>query len=406
MTIESMVVIGAGLTGATAAQTLREKGFTGPVTLVGTEHHQPYLRPPLSKDYLQTADPAALPVLPADWYQANDVELLTDTAVSIDRHRAQVQLSSGRSLDYHRLLLATGCSPRPLPIPGAGLEGVHYLRSLEDSDRLHEALSGGGRRLVIVGSGWIGMEVAASASMLGNAVTVLGLKDVPLAAVLGPKLGMVFQDLHSSHGVRFHLPASATEIIGVDGAAAGVVSNDGQRLDADLVLLAIGVVPNIRLAQEAGLDTDNGILVDESLRTSDENIFAAGDVANAFHPVLLERMRSEHWANAIASGKTAAQAMLGLPARHDDVPYFYTDQFDLGMEYSGYARLTRGADVVTRGSVESREFIAFWVREQKVVAGMNVNVWDVQEGIQALIRSGRTVETSRLADPSINLDQV
>lgn len=406
MTTESMVIAGAGLTGATAAETLRSEGFDGPVVLVGEESHQPYLRPPLSKDYLETGDDAALAVLAENWYREHDVELVTDTVSSLDPGAAQVHLGSGRTLDYHRLLLATGCSPRKLPVPGAELNGVHYLRTREDSDRLRAALSGGGRRLAIVGSGWIGMEVAASASVLGNDVTVLGLEDVPLEIVLGAKLGTVFQNLHTSHGVNFKLPASAAGFRGDGGNVTGVMTNDDELLEADMVLIAIGVVPNTALAQQAGLPTANGILVNESLQTSDPKIYAAGDVANAFHPVLQDRLRSEHWANAIAGGKTAAKAMLGQSVQQDDIPYFYTDQFDLGMEYSGYGPLTVGADVVTRGSVESGEFIAFWLRHGKVVAGMNVNIWDVQDGIQELIRSARPVETTRLSNPDIPLDKV
>ncbi|GAB3524050.1 NAD(P)/FAD-dependent oxidoreductase [Arthrobacter monumenti] len=406
MTTESMVIAGGGLAGATAAETLRSEGFDGPVVLIGSENHQPYLRPPLSKEYLQTGDAAVLPVLAENWYKEHDVELVTDSVSSLDPAASQVQLESGRSLRYHRLLLATGCSPRKLPIPGAELDGVHYLRTVEDSDRLHAALAGGGRRLVVVGSGWIGMEVAASASMLGNEVTVLGLEDVPLSGVLGPKLGTAFQNLHISHGVRFKLPGSAVEISGDGGKVTHVVTNDGSRIDADVMLIAIGVVPNTGLAEQAGLATGNGILVNESLQTSDPNIYAAGDVANAFHPVLQDRLRSEHWANAITGGKTAAKAMLGQTVQQNDIPYFYTDQFDLGMEYSGYGPLTPGADIVTRGSVESGEFIAFWLRHGKVVAGMNVNVWDVQDGIQELIRSARPVETTRLADPDVPLDEV
>lgn len=406
MAIESMVIAGAGLAGATAAETLRAEGFSGPVMLIGAENHQPYLRPPLSKEYLQSTDAAALPVLAENWYAEHDVELVTDTVAAVEPASAQVQLESGRSVPYHRLLLATGCSPRKLPAPGAELDGVHYLRTVEDSDSLHAALAGGGRRLVVVGSGWIGLEVAAGASTLGNEVTVLGLEDVPLEIVLGAKLGTVFQNLHTSHGVRFKLPASASEIRGDGGNVTHVVTNDGSHLDADLVLIAIGVVPNTGLAQQAGLATGNGILVNASLQTSEPDIFAAGDVANAFHPVLQDRLRSEHWANAIAGGKTAAKSMLGQSVQQDDIPYFYTDQFDLGMEYSGYAPLAAGADIVTRGAPESGEFIAFWLRNGRVVAGMNVNVWDVQDGIQELIRSARPIETARLSDPDIPLDEV
>ena len=403
---DAMVIIGAGLTGATAAATLREEGFTGPVVLVGAEGQAPYLRPPLSKGFLagKESEESLLPY-PEKWYAENDVELLTsDEAVSVDPTARTVALSSGRSLSYGRLLLATGAAPRQLNVPGTDLEGVHYFRTKTDSQRLHLELAGGGRHLVLIGSGWIGMEVAATARELGNEVTLLGLEEVPMSAAIGPRLGTVFMDRHSEAGVQFRLPASAKEIRGDDaGRVTAVVTDAGETLSADLVVIAIGVVPQTALAEEAGLTIGNGIQVDSGLRTSAEGIFAAGDVASALHPVTGQYARSEHWANAISGGKVAAQSMLGRDAVLDDIPYFYTDQFDLGMEYSGYGALTKDADVVVRGSLEDREFVAFWLREDRVVAGMNVNVWDVQEEIQDLIRSGRAVDRAVLTDPDSDL---
>ena len=403
---DAMVIIGAGLTGATAAATLREEGFTGPVVLVGAEGQAPYLRPPLSKGFLagKESEESLLPY-PEKWYAENYVELLTsDEAVSVDPTARTVALSSGRSLSYGRLLLATGAVPRQLNLPGTDLQGVYYFRTKTDSQRLHLELAGGGRHLVLIGSGWIGMEVAATARELGNEVTLLGLEEVPMSAAIGPRLGTVFMDRHSEAGVQFRLPASAKEIRGDDaGRVTAVVTDAGETLSADLVVIAIGVVPQTALAEEAGLTIGNGIQVDSGLRTSAEGIFAAGDVASALHPVTGQYARSEHWANAISGGKVAAQSMLGRDAVLDDIPYFYTDQFDLGMEYSGYGALTKDADVVVRGSLEDREFVAFWLREDRVVAGMNVNVWDVQEEIQDLIRSGRAVDRAVLTDPDSDL---
>ncbi|WP_240629631.1 NAD(P)/FAD-dependent oxidoreductase [Specibacter cremeus] len=403
-----MVIVGGGLAGATAAATLREEGYTGPVTIVADESETPYQRPPLSKGFLagKEGEDALLPY-PASWYPENNVEVITgEAATAIDPDAHTVALAGGRILGYDKLLLATGATPRRIPFPGVDLDGVHTFRTRADSIRLKELLKDGGHRLVMIGSGWIGMEIAATARELGNEVTLLGLEEVPLSVAIGAELGAVFAKRHEEAGVRFVLPSSAAAITGDDGKVTGVTSTTGVVLPADLVIVAVGVVPNIALAEDAGLAVENGILVDASLRTSKEDILAAGDVANAMHPITGARARSEHWANAIAGGKVAARTMLGQDAVLDDIPYFYTDQFDLGMEYSGYAALTKGADIVIRGSLESREFIAFWVAGGRVVAGMNVNVWDVQEDIKALIGSARTVDTRALANPAIALGDI
>ncbi len=404
---DAMVIIGAGLAGATAAATLRSEGFAGPVILIGGEDAIPYLRPPLSKGFLagtETAD--SLPVYPRTWYAENRVELITsDAATSFDPTAHTVTLASGRVITYAKLLLATGAAVRPLSLPGSELAGVQYFRTREDAVALRSELAGGGRRLVLIGSGWIGMEIAASARTLGNEVTLLGLEDVPLSNAIGTELGRVFMARHEQAGVHFRLPVSAAAIKGDDdGTVTGVLTSAGETLPADLVVIAVGVLPNTALAETAGLSITNGIRTDSGLQTSAADVFAAGDVANAMHPVTGEYARSEHWANAIAGGRTAAQAMLGQDAALADIPYFYTDQFDLGMEYSGYAALTKSAELVIRGSLENREFIAFWVLDGKVVAGMNVNVWEVQDAIKELIGSGRRVDTQRLADPEIALD--
>lgn len=401
-----MVIVGAGLAGATAAATLREEGFTGPIALIGSEGEPPYLRPPLSKGFLAGKESAeSLLPYPRHWYGENDVELVTsDAAIALEPGSRTVRLASGRSLPYVQLLLATGAAPRRLDIPGAGLRGVYYFRTKSDSESLNQELVDGGRRLVLIGSGWIGMEVAATARELGNEVTLLGLEEVPFSAAIGPELGRVFVDRHREAGVEFRLPASARKIHGNDaGRVTAIETDTGEILPADLVVIAIGVVPQIQLAEAAGLAISNGIQVDAALRTSVPGIFAAGDVANAMHPVTQQYARSEHWANALAGGKVAAKSMLGQDALLDDIPYFYTDQFDLGMEYSGFGALAKGAEIVVRGSLEEREFVSFWLRDDRVVAGMNVNVWDVQEAIQDLIRSGRSVDRTLLADPDREL---
>jgi 3-phenylpropionate/trans-cinnamate dioxygenase ferredoxin reductase component len=407
MTVQPMVIVGGGLAGATAAGTLRKEGYAGPVILIGQEQHLPYLRPPLSKEYLNgKQDAEATLVHDGGWYRSRNIDLrLGETVSEIDPARRSVTLAGGDSLEYDRLLLATGASPRTLRIPGADLQGVHYLRTLQDSTRLRDELAGGGRRVVIIGSGWIGMETAAAARTYGNQVTVLGRDTIPLRKAIGDELGGLFAEVHEEHGVEFRHSASPARFLAdaPGSRITAVVTDGGETLPADLVIAAVGVSPNTELAEAAGLAVSNGIDVDASLRTSDPHIHAAGDVANAFHPVLNARLRSEHWANAVAGGKAAARAMLGQPVSFDDIPYFYTDQYDLGMEYSGYFPLAADADVVLRGDLDRREFIAFWVRDGKVIAGMNVNVWDVQEPIKDLIRSGRTVDSEALADTTREL---
>ncbi|KIS26901.1 pyridine nucleotide-disulfide oxidoreductase [Arthrobacter sp. SPG23] len=407
-TLESIVIAGAGLAGATAARTLRSEGFGGRISLIGTELHHPYLRPPLSKEYLLgKAGEDAVPVAPEPWYAGNDVDLrlgVTVTAIEPGPHTAR--LSSGGSLDYDALLLATGALPRRLRLPGGGLEGVTTFRTLDDSRRLREQLSQGGKNVVMIGSGWIGMELAAAATAYGNHVTLIGLEDVPLAAAIGPELGTFFRTLHESNGVQFRLGATAAELRGDSGRVTAVVTGSGDILPADIVVVAVGVAPDTSLAEAAGLAIENGILTDASLRTSAPDIFAAGDVANAMHPFTGQHHRSEHWSNALNGGKIAAKSMLGQDARLETIPYFYTDQYDISMEYSGFPALAAGTEPVIRGTLEGKEFIAFWQHEGRVVAGMNVNVPRSQKAIKALISSHAPIEGGRLADSAVALDQL
>jgi 3-phenylpropionate/trans-cinnamate dioxygenase ferredoxin reductase subunit len=398
---EAFVVVGASLAGAKAAETLRADGFDGRVVLVGAEAERPYERPPLSKDYLRgEAGREKVYVHDERFYAEHDIELrLGRTAVRLDTSAAELELDDGERLGYDRLLLATGAEPRRLPVPGGELDGIHYLRSLDDSDALRERLDRGGS-VVVVGAGWIGAEVAASARQRGLDVTVLDPASVPLERVLGGEVGAVYRDIHSDHGVKMLL---GTGIAAFEGATAveRVRTSDGRELACDFVVVGIGVTPRTELAARAGIAVDDGILVDEHLLTSAPNVFAAGDVANAHHPFYRERVRVEHWANALHQGPVAARNMLGRAEPFDRVPYFFSDQYDVGMEYSGLARTWDR--VVFRGDPASREFIAFWLLEDRVVAGMNVNVWDVVDPIQRLIRQREPVDARRLADPDVPL---
>jgi 3-phenylpropionate/trans-cinnamate dioxygenase ferredoxin reductase subunit len=316
-----------------------------------------------------------------------------------------VTISGGRRLAYGKLLLATGSVPRRLPLPGADADGVLYLRKVGDSDRIRDTFAAASR-VLIIGAGWIGLEVAAAARIAGVDVTIVEMADLPLLHVLGPQVAPVFADLHREHGVDLRLGVQVAEITASGGKATGARLADGTRIGADAVIVGIGAAPQTRLAEAAGLEVRNGVVTDASLRTSDPDIYAAGDIANAFHPLLGTHIRVEHWANALHQPETAAAAMLGRDAAYDRVPYFYTDQYDLGMEYAGYAGPGGYDQVIVRGDIGKREFIAFWLSAGRVAAGMNVNIWDVNDAIQNLVRSGQGVDPARLADPAVPLDEV
>ncbi|MGW4251458.1 NAD(P)/FAD-dependent oxidoreductase [Streptomyces californicus] len=413
---QTFVIVGAGLAGAKAAETLRAEGFTGRVILIGDERDHPYERPPLSKGYLEgKAERDSVFTHERPWYAGADIELhLGQPVTALDRYARTVQLGDGTVIHYDKLLLATGSEPRRLDIPGTDLAGVHHLRRLAHADRLRNVLAALGRdngHLVIAGAGWIGLEVAAAARGYGAEVTVVESEPTPLHQVIGPELGQIFSELHASHGVRFHFGARLTEITGQDGMVLAARTDDGEEHPAHDVLAAIGAAPRTALAEAAGLETADraqggGIAVDASLRTSDPHIYAAGDVAAASHPLLGARLRVEHWANALNGGPAAARAMLGQDVTYDRVPYFFSDQYDLGLEYSGWAPPGSYDEVIIRGDAGKREFIAFWLKDRRVLAGMNVNVWDVTETIQELIRGRRQLDPEALGNPSVPLDSL
>jgi 3-phenylpropionate/trans-cinnamate dioxygenase ferredoxin reductase subunit len=407
---QTFVIVGAGLAGATAAASLRAEGFPGRIVLIGAEPHAPYERPPLSKGYLTgAAVRASVFVHPEPWYAENGVDLRSSTRVTeLDRSRHEVVLDGGERLGYDRLLLTTGAVPLRLTAPGADQVDVRYLRSLEDSDRLRADFSTGAR-VVIIGAGWIGLETAAAARGAGCDVVVLEHAELPLLRVLGPEVAGVFADLHRDHGVdlRFGVTLTSLRASGAGStSSATVVLDDGTDVEADLVLAGVGVLPDTGLAERAGLAVDDGILVDHQLRSSDPHVFAAGDVANAAHPLLGRSIRVEHWANALNQPPAAARAMLGLPTSYDRLPYFFSDQYDLGLEYTGYVAPGAYDQVILRGDPATRQFIAFWMSGGRVLAGMNVNVWDVTGPIGELIRSGSSPDPAQLTDPDVPLADV
>jgi 3-phenylpropionate/trans-cinnamate dioxygenase ferredoxin reductase subunit len=395
------VIVGASLAGAKAAETLRAEGFDGRIVIVGAEAHRPYERPPLSKHLLRgESEIEDAFVHGPSFYDSNDIELRTATRVhEVLPHSRVVTVEHGESIPYDRLLLATGARPRHLRVPGADLAGIHYLRTLDDNAAIRSHLETASR-VAVVGAGWIGSEVAASVRQLGHEVALIDPAPVPLAAVLGAEIGAVYRDLHAANGVELHMGASVEGFAGSD-AVRGIRLAGGSEIAADLVVVGVGAEPRIELARQAGIAIEGGIAVDETLRTSAPDVFAAGDVAAAWHPFLRECIRVEHWANARNQGVVAAKNMLGAKVPYDRLPYFYSDQYDLGMEYSGFA--SSRDRVVFRGDPASREFIAFWMAGDRVAAAMNANVWDVNDALQAIIRSRNPMDESLLVDAGVPL---
>jgi 3-phenylpropionate/trans-cinnamate dioxygenase ferredoxin reductase component len=399
----TFVIVGAGLAGARAAAALRGEGFDGRLILIGDEPERPYERPPLSKDYLRGELEQRPYVHPKGFYAEHEIELWTSTRVSgIDPGLRELLIEGDRRLGYDRLLLATGAVPRRLDVPGVDLEGIHFLRTVGDSEQIGERIEGG-QRLVVVGSGWIGAEIAASARQKGCEVTMLEMASLPLERVLGPEVGRIYLDLHRDHGVEF-LPETTVERFEGNESVERVITRDGASIETSFVVVGVGVAPRTGLIEHAGIRVDNGVVVDEKLQTSAPGVYAAGDVANARHPFYGRHIRVEHWANALNQGPAAAKNMLGMAQPYDEIPYFFSDQYETAMEYSGYA--TEWDEVVFRGDVANREFVAFWLKDERLVAGMNMNVWDVHDPIRELIRSRRRLDARQLADTDILLSNL
>ena len=368
-----IVVVGAGLAGATAVTALREGGHDGPLVLLGAESHPPYERPPLSKGYLLGNDPIESAfVHDRQWYAAHDIDLRTGAFVTdLDLGRKSVSLLDGTEIAYDKLLLATGSRPRRLPLADDSGVPAAYLRTVEDSDRIRAAF-GPGNRIVIIGAGWIGLEVAAAARAAGTEVTVFEVAELPLLRVLGPRVAQAFADLHRAHGVDLRL-----------GTAVSAADLAG----ATLVVVGVGVAPDASLAQRAGLAVDKGVLVDATLRASHPGVYAVGDIANHDHPLLRRRVRVEHWDTAIEQAKVAAHNLVGgqEAEAYDRLPYFFTDQYDLGMEYVGYAAADADTEVVVQGDLGAEQWRAYWVSGGVVVAGMHVNEWGAIDEIREQI---------------------
>jgi 3-phenylpropionate/trans-cinnamate dioxygenase ferredoxin reductase component len=397
-----IVILGSGLAGASAAGALRTGGFGGEVVLIGKEPHRPYELPALSKGILlgEASEPDW--VHDEDFYPKNDIDLRLTTVIrEIQLGDHVVVDDAGNRTQFDRLLLATGSRPRTLPIPGADLDGVRTLRTLDDSRALLPELTG---HVVIIGAGWIGCEVAAAARKHGAEVTVVERLELPLHQVLGDTIGAVFRDLHTEHDVQWRFGVGAAEFTG-DGRVDTVVLEDGTRLPANLVVVAIGAMPRVELAHRAGLALSDsvpggGVDTDASLRTSAADVYAAGDIAAHFHPRYGRRVRVEHWANAKDQGAHVATNLMGDSQPFTNSPYFFSDQYDLGMEVRGLANPFRD-ELVVRGDLESREFIAFWLRDGAVHAAMNVNLWDDGDALQALVDNQTKVDPKQLQEADL-----
>ena len=401
------LLVGGGLAVSRAVEGIRSLDQTGSIVLVTEEDRLPYERPPLSKAALKGDDPVESAFTHEEsWYAANHVDLrLADPATALDADAHQVTLHDGAVLGYEKLLIATGSSARALDVPGADLDGVLYLREMPESTALR-ARFGAGHRLVIVGAGWIGLEVAAAAVEAGCQVTVVEPQPSPLFGVLGEQIGGWFADLHRSHGVSFLFGEGVERLVG-EGHVTGVVTKSGPTLAADTVVVGVGISPNTGLAEGAGLTVENGIVTDSSLRSSHADVWAAGDVASWLSPLLGTHVRVEHWANANDGGYVAGRIMAGSDEVYDPIPFFFSDQYDIGLEYAGYVPRGTDTEVVVRGDLTGNEFMAFWVVPAdsgvRVLAGMHVNVWDTIDTVQQLVREHTTVDRQKLADPEVAL---
>ncbi|WP_112245523.1 NAD(P)/FAD-dependent oxidoreductase [Kribbella monticola] len=409
---QRMVIVGASLAGASAAETLRDEGWTGAIVLIGSETELPYERPPLSKDVLLgKKETESAQLHDQQWYDDNNIELrLGTTVTAIDPAAKTVTLDDDSQLSYDKLLIATGSRVRQLDVPGADLPGVHYLRTAAESQTLTDAYAAK-PRVVVVGAGWIGLEAASAARERGSEVTVVEPQSTALASVMGETVGGIYADLHRQHGVDLRFGTGVDALEGSD-KVTGVRTSNGEVIPADLVIVGVGVQPNTELAEAAGIDVasredGSGIVTGPDLQTSAPDVYAAGDVVRWDHPLLGRSIRVEHWQNAKDTGKAAAKAMLGQDVSHDLIPYFFTDQYDLGMEYVGDVPRGLSPHVVLRGDPQSGAYLAFWLDDDNhVLAGMHVNTWGAIDGVRDLIRSGRSVDPERLADPSVELAEV
>ena len=400
----TLAIVGGGLAGAKAAEAARGAGYDGRIVLVSEEAHPPYERPPLSKSVLRGEDrPDSTAVHPGGYYAEHAIEFVNRAATGLDPTSRTITFDSGDSIQFTTAVIATGAVPRRLDVPGSDLEGVHYLRTIDDALALADTIRGA-NRIAVIGAGWIGTEVAASARLMGTDVILIDPAPVPLHRVLGEDLGAMFAKLHADHGVALRLGTGVEALTGTDHVEA-VALADSTTHDVDAAIIGIGVLPRTDIVDPAGpIELDNGIKVDERLQTTVDGIYAAGDVANAFHPHYQTHIRVEHWANALNQGTLAGANATGQARSYDRLPYFYSDQYDVGLEYVGRAR--PGDTLSIRGDIDSGKFIAAWHNNGTISAAMNVNIWDVVDDLKALISSGRPVDIAKFTNPDVPLAEL
>lgn len=398
--MEHIVLVGGGLASTYAAAQLRSSGFVGRVTMLSEEAEHPYDHVPLSKDYLHGGGGYhELYLRDADFYRDHHIDLRLNTRVTgLDPEARTVQLGNGETMPYSSVLLATGATPRQLPLPGTTasetLDGVHSLRTLDDARRLRQDLQQS-QRVAVIGAGFLGCEVAASAAMLGRDVTLISHDSLPMLSVLGAEMATVYRDLHAEQGVQILANAEAAELRGT-ARVEQVLLADGRAIQVDTVVIAIGATPRTALAEQACLEVNNGIITDASLATSAPGVYAVGDVAAVWNPTAGKHERREHFDSARTQGKAAARSMLGEHVRYDALPFFFSDQYGVWMEFTG----TAGADaeLVVHGDVASRQFVAFWLRDGQLQAAMNMGLQGVPRAVRPLIRSGEAVSDQRMRD--------
>jgi 3-phenylpropionate/trans-cinnamate dioxygenase ferredoxin reductase subunit len=398
---ETFVIAGASLAGGNAAITLREEGFDGRIILIGAESHPPYERPPLSKQYLRGEVPSdKLFLRPEGFYASSNIETRFGATVRrVDTEAKTVELANGDTIAYDKLLIATGGRNRRPPIPGIDLPGVYSLRTIGDSEKIR-SIAHPGKSVVIVGMGFIGCEVAASLSSLGLKVTVIESKQAPLGGILGPHISNIVEAAHREHGVEMHFGDIVTSFEG-NAHVERVTTREGLSLDCDFAVFGLGIQPVTDLVDGSGIKVDNGIVVDEFCRTNVTDVFAAGDVANHFHPTAGRHVRVEHWQHAIRHGIAAARSMLGRGAPYTDVHWFWSDQYEINIQYAGFHG--DGAEIVTRGRPEERNFITFQLEGGVLKSAAAVNrKRDLQRAIP-LIASGMPLDVVRLGDETVDL---
>jgi 3-phenylpropionate/trans-cinnamate dioxygenase ferredoxin reductase subunit len=398
---QTFVIVGGNLTGGAAATTLRQEGFDGRLVLIGAEPHLPYERPPLSKGYLRGEEDREKAFLhPDDWYENNEVEVHLGTrAVRVDTAERVVELETGDRVAFDRVLVATGGRNRWVDVPGADLEGIHQLRVLEDADAIR-AEAAPGRRAVLVGAGFIGSEVAASLRTMGVDIEVVEMGAAPLLRVLGPEIAAVYEGIHRDHGIRFHFGEGLARFEG-NGRVGAVVTDHDTRIECDFAVVGVGIGPATDVVEGTDVVLDNGVVVDERCRTNVDGVYAAGDVANHFHPVFGRRLRVEHWDNALKQGASAALNMLDRDVVFDDPHWFWSDQYDHNLQYMGHA--IRWDQVVVRGSLEDRRFMAFYVNEGLVDGVVGLDRGRDVRRAAGLIKSRRPVDPAKLADEDVDL---